>query len=132
MSCYLRAWGRTFDVDAFVRDSSIEWKDIWRVGEQRLAGLRKGTPHEESGLQLHVAAGDDLPNLVTAATAFLRNHARELPRLKESHGVECIVIDFGLTFDRSNAAQFSYLPPELLRQAADVNCGIEVSYYDFG
>jgi hypothetical protein len=58
-----------------------------------------------TGLQLRIAEGDDLPSLVTAATAFLRNHVRELHRLMDSRGFDGMVIDFGLTFDRNIAAR---------------------------
>jgi len=40
MACYLRAWGTTFDVDAFLALSPLSWDPVWRKGQKKQIVLK--------------------------------------------------------------------------------------------
>jgi hypothetical protein len=129
MSCILRASGVSFDVDAFVQSSPLEWVDLWHVGE-----LKKGEGrgrYDTSGAQIVVGEGDDFNSLLADATAFLNAHSAELARLTSTAGVDGAVFDFGLTWNENYAARYAHFPAAIVKLAAAVNCSLELSFYDF-
>jgi len=128
--CVLRAGGKTFDVDAFLRESPFEPCRVFRRGEPRL--LDPTTTLDESGFNLVVseAGGDHLADQVRDAVAFLRANRPELRRLADQPGFEAAYLDFGCDFPyRRIVGRRHRLPIELIRECSEVGIEIEVSVY---
>src|SRR5581483_9069665 len=94
VACLFRAWGKSFDVDAFVQSSSLHWERVWRVGEPRIPGRAEYL--ETSGAQVVVSDSDEFRSQVADATAFLKAHRIELARVMSTAGVEGATFDFAL------------------------------------
>jgi hypothetical protein len=81
---------------------------------------------------MNIVAGeagfDEFEKQVAEATRFLVAHSDEIRRLASFPGVELSTLDFGIN-QRAVPAQCDYLPPELVRVAASLNLGIELSHY---
>ncbi len=131
MSAVLRAYGVEFDVDAFLNGCTLPVCAVKRRGElHHPAGRPDGRRHDRSGVHVSVSDADfdAFPQQVAEAIAFLRAEAEQIRRLCEFPGVEDITLDFGIT-RRDVAAQFDYLPPELVRLAGSLGLGIELSQF---
>lgn len=74
------------------------------------------------------APDTNLAAQVVDAVSFLRSHDAEIRRLIQFPGVEGVTLDFGIA-RRDVAAQFDYLPPELIQLAGSLALGIELSQY---
>src|SRR5947209_595004 len=124
MSCVLRADGGSFDVDAFLAASRIEPCKVWHRGERRSP---RPEPSPTSGFNADVseAGFDDLSGQVRDAIAYLGEFHDDLIRLLHTDGVEGIELDFAIAA-RDVAGQFDFLPPELIRLAAECGMGIEL------
>ncbi len=86
--------------------------------------------HADSGITTLVADnGENLNDLVPDAISFLRSNETELGRLATYPGVEEAVLDFGVAWYGDMAAQFSRLPPDLVKLAARHGFGLEISHY---
>lgn len=110
--CVLRVEGKDFDAKAFV--AANDFKVI------RL---------KDSSFNVDVSRreADDLPGQIQDALRFLESHADVLKALRSVRGVE-MVLDFGIA-QKDVAAQFVRLPSELVRRAAEIGAGLEVSLY---
>jgi len=131
MSAVLRAYGDSFDVDAFLADCTLPVIAVKRRGEPVLpASQPNGRRLEQSGV--HVSASDadfdEFPRQVAEATEFLRAEAEQVRRLCQFPGVEGVTLDFGIA-RRDAVVQCDYLPPELVRLAGSLGLGIELSQY---
>jgi len=129
MSCVLRVSGKALDVDALLSSVPLQADRFWRRGEPR-GKIAKG-PHADSGANFLASGADlDAPSKqVTEATAFLESNLLSIGRLTNFPGVEHATLDFGVALNAGSVAVCSYLPPVLVRLAAQVNIGIEVSTY---
>lgn len=131
MACYLRAWGATFDVDAFLARSPIPWDPVWRKG-QRMEIVLKGrkAEHDDAGVTTLVTdVGETLEAMSPGAIGFLVANEAEMQRLSTWPGVERVCLDFGVAWYEDMAAQYSRLPPELLRLAGRHGVWVEISHY---
>jgi hypothetical protein len=123
--CVLHVRGDDFRVDAFLADSNLR---PFRVLHRGDLGPRS-RPSTDSGFSLDVSAADgDLGAEIADAIRFLTVHEAELNRLRDFPGVSDMRFDFGY-YRRDVAAQFDYLPPELLLRAGTLRIGIELSLY---
>jgi len=122
--CVLRVSGAEFDVDAFLAHSTLLPYRVHRKGDLGHRSRR----FTNSGLSLDVSSADALAAEITDAITFLSEHEAELQRLRDFHGVTNICLDFG-HYLRDVAAQFDYLPPDLLFRAGSLGIGIELSLY---
>jgi hypothetical protein len=127
MSCYFRAIGDEFDVDAFLAGSSLLADDVFHRGEPSPNGKRV-CPF--TGFAINITEGfGRLDSHTAAVTDFLREHELELSRLSRFHGVTDMRLDFGHDRRPNAAVQSDYLPPELLALAGSLGIGIELSLY---
>lgn len=131
MPAILGAYGRTFDVDAFLSDCTLPVCAVKRIGEPVLPGSsRDGKRHERSSI--HVVASDadfdQFPRQVEESIAFLTASESEVRRLCTFPGVEDITLDFGLA-RREVAVQCDRLPLELIQLAGSLGFDIELSQY---
>jgi hypothetical protein len=123
--CVLNVSGDDFRVDAFLADSNLR---PYRV-HHRGAISRRSKRFTDSGLSLDVSSADgNLDAEVTDAISFLSTYEAELQRLRDFPGVTDMRLDFGY-YCRDVAAQFDYLPPDLLARAGKLGIGIELSLY---
>jgi hypothetical protein len=131
VSAVLRADGDTFDVDAFLADSTLPVCAVYRRGEPVLPTSQPlGRRHERSGV--HVLASDagfeEFPRQVAEAAAFLLAEFNQVQRLCGWPGVARVTLDFGVV-RRDVAVQCDVLPPELVRVAGSLGIAIELSHY---
>ena len=123
--CVLRVSGDDFQVDAFLAGSNLRPFRVHHRGDTS----RRSSLYTNSGLSLHVSSADgDLDAEISDAVAFLTTHEAELQRLHDFPGVTDLRLDFGY-YQRNVAAQFDYLPPDLLARAGKLGIGIELSLY---
>jgi hypothetical protein len=129
MACVLRAIGRDFDVDEFLKDSPLPKDAVFHRGEPRAPG-DGGSKRAASGFNSPVseAALDDLDAQVQAASQFLREHEEELRRLGRFPGVEEVCLDFTLSWS-AGASQSDVFPADLLWQAGALDIDLVVTHY---
>lgn len=125
----LRAIGRDFDVDEFLKESPLPHESVFHRGESRLPGP-PGTKSTASGFNGSVSAADlhDLDTQVQDAAHFLHEHEDELRRLGRFPGVEEVCLDFGIAW-RDVAAQSDVFPADLLWQAGALDIDLVVTHY---
>jgi hypothetical protein len=132
MSCVLRVEGKTFDVDAFLADSSLEPYDVFHAGEPRKLRPERGE-NKDSGFKVDVsdASWEGLRAQVSDAIAFLDQHRHELERLRAAPGVEDVRLDFAIYLRMNDSvwAQYDYFPPEIVSRAGALGIGLELSIY---
>jgi hypothetical protein len=131
MPAVLRAYGKNFDVDAFLTDCALPVCEVKRRGQPVFpASQPDGRRHEASGV--HVLASDadfnQFPRQVEESITFLQGSEAELRRLCSFPGVEGVTLDFGIE-RRDVAVQCDRLPAELIRLAGLLALDIELSQY---
>jgi len=131
MGCVLRASGKDFNVDAFLRGSQLEPLTVWHVGEPRAPVSNPiGRQHQDSGMNVSVSLLNfsDLPGQIRDARSFLQDNRSEILRLKEFPGVESIQLDFPIE-DRDVALQSDVFKHELIALLGDLGIDLVVSRY---
>lgn len=131
MSCVLRVSGLTFNVDAFLKESSLEPLVVYRRGEPRGPRSAPTRPlNEDSGMNVSVSTREfsELENQIEDAILFLENHRQELRRLRAFSGVDRIALDFPIE-ERDVPVQRSSFPAELLSLMGELGVGLLVSIY---
>jgi hypothetical protein len=123
--CILRVSAKDFDVDAFL---SVTTFKPYRVDHQGQAYGRRGKIYQNSGFCVDVSRHEELKQQIPDAIQFLKENQAELQRVSEVFSKIFLTLDFGHCA-RDVAAQFDYLPPELLLLAGSLNIGIEISLY---
>jgi hypothetical protein len=131
VSAVLRAYGDSFDVEAFLEGCSLPVCAVKRKGEPVYpASQPHGRQHEQSGVHVNISdpGFDAFPNQVTEAVTFLQSQFEEVRRLSEWPGVGDITLDFGIE-RRDTAVQCNVLTAELVRLAGLLGMSIELSLY---
>ncbi len=127
LGCVLHVAGETFDVHAFLAQSSLRPCQIQRHGGVR----RRNGDYPLNVLSLNVSNADGKLSVeIVDALYFLAQHESELRRLQNFPGVTDLRLDFGY-YPRDVVAQFEYFPPELLARVGSLGIGIELSLYHF-
>ena len=128
MSCILRISGDGLDVGALLGTCALSANNVWKKGELRTLG---GRVHSTSGASFVAseAGFDEFKAQVADATQFLFEYSAEISGLASFPGVDTALLDFGVSLYEDSVAIFSYLPPALVRLAANAGLGLEVSYY---
>lgn len=131
MSCVLRASGKYFDVDSFLKDSTIKPLIVYHRGESRFPHSNPTMrSNDQSGMNVSVSVRefDDLAGQVEDAIQFLLDNTPELRRLRDFPGVERMEMDFPVA-DRDVAVQRDAFPDGLISLLGDVRIGLVVSHY---
>jgi hypothetical protein len=130
VSCALRAAGPAFDVDAFLRDTTLPVDAVHRRGQPRLPGIPGRHVASQSGFNSCASEADfdDLGTQIRDAIQFLTRHETELRRLRAFPGVEAVTLDFGIRW-REVAVQKDTFPSELLCLAGALGMELTVSHY---
>jgi hypothetical protein len=100
MPAILRAYGRQFDVDAFLAGCALPVCAVKRRGEPVFPKSQPdGRKHSESGI--HVVASDadfnNFPQQVEESITFLHTSESEVRRLCRFSDVESVTLDFGIS-----------------------------------
>ena len=129
MSCVLRASGRDFDVDSFLKGSTLKPLIVHHRGERRFPDS-KIQPGVQSGMNVSVSEREfsDLAGQIEDAILFIQKNAEELHRLRDFPGMERIDIDFPIR-DRDVAVQCDAFPPKLLSLLGELRIGLVISRY---
>ena len=125
--CVLRVASADFQVDDFLKTSTLHPCNVYRRAEPR---GQTGKLNNKTGMTVIVseANGDELAQQVQDAAAFLEQNRGEINRLRSYVGNEGITLDFGI-WSKEVLGQYNYLPPRLLRLAGELEVGIELSIY---
>jgi hypothetical protein len=128
MGCTLSAYGTGFDVDSFLRTSSLEVDDVWHEGEPMGSG---GGVKKSSGLTIEILDNelDNLRAQTEAAVTFLRANREELERLATAASGHWFTLQFGVRLREDIVVWVDAIPPELSRHAGEVGCMITISHY---
>ena len=137
--CVLRAGGKAFDVDAFMKKTSLPVSRSYRRGEVRVPQRKGGRQkNRDSGLTVGVsdASWSRLAIQVRDAEQFLVTYSKELARLARCPGLEYLVLDFPLYLRIGKrirgsviAVQSDLFPASLVRAAGKLGIGLELSMY---
>jgi hypothetical protein len=129
MSCLLRASGQHFDVDEFLKVSSLDALAVFHRGEGKASGsVITQRRSDLSGVSVRVSLQEfsDLVHQIEDAVEFLESNDEELKRLRDFPGVERIDLDFSLE-DRDLVFQSDAFPPRLLSLLGGLRIGLVVS-----
>lgn len=129
LGCYFIAGGRTFDVDSFLKRTTLDADIVFHRGQP--LKVPKGKVLKESGFSVtinHTKVFGDLGPQIPKALKFLRNHQKELRRLSRFPGVS----DLRLVFPccrPDGTYGVERFPAELVALAGSSRIGIELSFY---
>jgi hypothetical protein len=135
MSCVLRAWGKTFDVEAYFKNSKLKPSRVWKKGQTIEHGAKRGKKYQMSGFNCKVSNGDfnDLQTQIRDAIQFLKLFKSDLKRLTSASGLEAAGLDFGIINRalsvKGSAVQSDVFPAELVRLAGAVDLDIAITLY---
>jgi len=132
MTCYFAAHGKTFDVDAFLRRSTLDPVDVVHRGEPVVPDserFAKRYPRSSFTIRIGSRYSWKLDSQVRAARLFLRQHSSEVRRLAGTNGLERLCIDFGVENDPKAFCQSFRLPIDLIALAATAGVSLEISVY---
>ncbi|MGA2388859.1 MAG: hypothetical protein ABSF97_07860 [Candidatus Sulfotelmatobacter sp.] len=130
MSCILKASGTCFDVDEFLKVSSLDALNAFHCGETQLPISSVSRTSQSAGVSVSVGAAEfsDLNSQIEDAVEFLTANEKELTRLRNFPGLERISLDFAVE-NRDMVFQSDAFPPHLLLLLARLNIGLVVSRY---
>jgi len=129
LGCYLTARGRTFDVDSFLKRTTLDADTIFYRGQP--LKVPKGKLREVSGFSVtinHTKVFGDLEPQIPKALKFRRNHQEELRRLSRFPGVSDLWLVFPCCRPEGTYGVERF-PAELLDLAGSRGISIEVSFY---
>jgi hypothetical protein len=128
MSCVLRASGKNFDVDEFLKTSSLDALTAFHRGAAQFPASSVTRRCDHSGMKVSVSSREssDLRGQVKDAVGFLIDNNQELKRLRDSPGVERIDLDFQVE-DREMVFQSDAFPPDLLSLLGELRIGLVIS-----
>jgi hypothetical protein len=130
MSCVLRASGTNFDVDEFLKTSSLDALTAFHRGELQLPSSSVTRKSDCSGMNVSVSTRDvsDLRGQIDDAIVFLSGNDRELKRLRDFPGLQRMDLDFPIE-DRDVVYQRDAFPHKLLSLLGGLCIGLIVSRY---
>jgi len=129
LGCYFGASGRTFDVDSFLKRSTLNVTSIFYRGQP--LKIPKDKLLEESGFSVtinHTKVFGDLRRQIPKALKFLRSHQVELRRLAHFPGVSGLRLVFPCCRPAGTYGVERF-PAELLALAGSRGISIELSFY---
>lgn len=129
LGCYFTASGRTFDVDAFLKRTTLDVRAVFHRGEP--LKVLKGKVQQANGFSVAISRTrvfGDLEPQIPKALKFLRKHQTELRRLSRFSGVSDLRLVFPCCRPEGTYGVVRF-PSELLELAGSRNIGIELSFY---
>jgi hypothetical protein len=129
LGCYFTAGGRRFDVDSFLKRTTLDVDVVFYRGQP--LKVPEGELQERSGLSVtinHTKVFGDLGPQIPKAMKFLRKHHAELRRLSRFAGVSDLRLVFPCCRPEGTYGVERF-PAELLELAGSCGIGIELSFY---
>ncbi len=128
MSCVLRAGGVKFDVDEFLKNSTLDVLTAFHRGEVQFPTASVTRRSEYSGMNVSVSTREfsDLRGQIEDAVKFLQENEREVKRLRDFAGLDRMDMDFPVE-DRDMVFQADAFPPQLLSLLGNLNIGLVIS-----
>lgn len=129
MSCVLRAAGKYFDADAFLKKSKFKPLAVFCRGEPK----SKYNPcriNIESNINIAVsnASFGNMKRQIRDAISFLTKNKTEIQRLMRFKGIEGAELDFACHKNEKFLQEVEF-PPELIELAASLSLSIKLSQY---
>jgi hypothetical protein len=126
----LRATGKNFDVDEFLKTSSLDALTAFHRGEVRFPTSSVTRKSEYSGMNVSVSTREfsDLRGQIEDAISFLSKNDQELKRLRDFPGLEGMDLDFPIE-DRDMVYQCDAFPHRLLLLLGELHIGLVISRY---
>jgi hypothetical protein len=130
MPCILKATGTCFDVDEFLKVSSLDAMTAFHRGAVPFPTTSVTRKSGYSGMNISVSGREfsDLNGQIQDALDFLTTNQEELRRLRDFPGVERMYLDFPIE-NRDVVFQSDAFPPHLLSLLGSLNIGLMVSRY---
>ena len=132
LGCYFTAAGEKFDVDSFLKRTTLQPDALFYRGQP--LKVPKGKLRKTSGFSVTintVKLFGDLKTQIPKALQFLRKEQRELARLARFPGVTDLRLVFPCCRDEGTYGCGRF-PAELLALAGSRRIGIELSFYPGG
>ena len=128
MSCVLRASGTYFDVDEFLKTSTLDVLTAFHRGAVQFPISSLTRKSEYSGMSVSVSTRDfsDLRGQIEDAVSFLLENDQELRRLRDFPGLERMDLDFPVE-DRDLVYQRDAFPHQLLSLLGSLRIGLIIS-----
>ena len=126
MTCELHASGPNFDVDVFLRDSTLKPHKVLHKGELKIG--KYVNPKAIISVAVSEADEEEPELQIDDAIEFLKHNQQELARLRDFPGVAEIYLGFDIA-DGTSRSQGDRFPAELLRLAGNLGIGIEIFRY---
>jgi hypothetical protein len=127
VGCVLRAIGRDFDVDEFLKETPLPHDAVFHRGEPRQPGEGKRAASGFNG-SVSAAGPDDLDTQIQDASHLLHEHEEDLRRLGRFPGVEEVCLDFAVAC-RAGSSHSDVFPADLLWQAGALDIDLVVTHY---
>lgn len=130
MSCILRVFGSSLNVEALLAQTALEPDRVWKKGEPRFKTKPDGETLNNSNASFLASEADmsEFDIQTREASFFLEKNHSEIRKMVVFPGVEEVVLDFGVEL-RDYAIHSDYLPPKLIQVAAQAGIGLELSHY---
>ena len=129
LGCYFTASGRTFDVDSFLKRTTLDANVVFYRGQP--LRFPKGKLLDRSGFSVtvnHTRVFGDLGPQIPKALRFLRQRQQELLRLSRFPGITDLRLVFPCCRPEGTYGVERF-PAELLELAGSRRIGIELSFY---
>jgi hypothetical protein len=129
--CLLRASGKHFDVDAFIKKYKLQPCLVYHRGEPKSQSKPKKYKWPDSGINVPVsnASFENYRRQIRDAIQFLINNKTEIKKLIKFKGVESVEIDFPTSNDRNKFIQDYFIPAELITLACQLGLELRISEY---
>jgi hypothetical protein len=129
--CVLRAAGKHFDVDTFLRKSKLQPCLVYHRGEPKSHANPKKYKWTVSGINVPVsnASFKNFRRQVRDAIQFLIINKAEIRKLFKFDGVEGVELDFPTSHDSDKFLQEYFFPTELIALASQLGLELRISEY---
>lgn len=128
--CILKLFSDTDSFKDWTQSTEIPLCSVYDKGEQRTRRARHR--HYRISFDVSDRDGSDFRGQAQDAIRFLTRYAEPIRKLLQSHDVDLGYLDFPIysRLDGQVANQNDHIPKELIKLAAELDLGIEMSLYD--
>ena len=127
--CTLRAAGKHFDVDSYMKKSTLKPCVVYHRGEPKTK--TKKYKWTASGINVPVsnASFENFRRQIRDAIQFLIKNKTEIKKLRKYKGVEAVELDFPASHDSGKYIQDYFFPATLIALAYQLGVELRVSEY---
>lgn len=130
MCCVMRAAGKNFDVDTFLKNNSLTPLAVFRQGETKSPSNPCSRINVQSSINIAVsnASFDNIKRQIKDAIIFLTENKADIKRLMRFKGVEGAELDFASHKDGAFLQEVEFTS-ELVALAGSLGLSIKLSQY---